>query len=567
MNLNTNLEGPGVREVPINLTGSSIFGRYPKISSEKTYNMFISDNWTVCLGGYEKVLQLSPIGEGRGCFQSIRGNFTIAVVNGTVYKILQNVPNYAWVAIGTLATFTGEVFIDENLDQQICIVDGVNMYIYNWSLPANLTIQTGAPISPSGDLIPNYVTFHDTYFLIGNGNQTGVSTKWYTYGPDSIDKTKIVEISDQTFATKPDNPLAIKRIPGQSSNVLVFGNAVCEVHTHIGGTDNYRRNSSVNIDYGCISVSTIAASDNYIAWLGVNESNAPVIMIFDGQKATPISTDGIDFLMGSLSHPEQSTAFFFRQDGHLFYMLTFYFKGDSNKPEDNLTLLYDFNTQKFFNASDQHLNYHPARQVVYFNNDLHFVSLNNGSFYRWDTTINEIIEDIADDPSDPDYAELDPNLIYEMQRIRICQTIRTPKTTPFIAESLIITLDQGNDDSPAIYDCLVLMITEDDFPVYPNTRIFSENNIQVVPEHHGTEDCDAHPFLPKIQLAISKDGGVTYTNYVDKDLQPVGYRRNIMKWDRMGLCNEYTPKFRFWGKKRFVFTDGTLRMLIAGRAK
>ena len=397
--------GPGVKEFPLNISGSSTFGRYPKISIEKTYNLFVSDGWLVSLGGYEKVLQLLPSGSGRGAFQSIRGNFTLLVINAIVYRIE---PNLSYIIVGNLETSSGEVIIDENLNQQICIVDGVKMYIYNWSLPPQLVIQTGGPLPAS--LIPNYVCFHDTFFLIGNGLQNGTSTFWYAYQYASA--TTISVASDQTFQVKPDYPLAVKRIPGQSSNVIVFGTSVCEVHTHIGQTDNYRRNSSISIDYGCISTDTIAASDSYIAWLAVNESNAPVIMIFDGQKATPISTDGIDYLMGSLSRPDLSTALFFRQDGHLFYMLTFYFMGDekANPPQeaDNLTLIYDFNTQKFYHASDQHLNYHPARQVVYFKNDLYFVSLNNGSFYRWDTDITQIIEDVVPTFEDPNEAPLDP---------------------------------------------------------------------------------------------------------------------------------------------------------------
>ena len=88
--------GPGVKEFPLNVNGSSTFGRYPKISIEKTYNMFESDGWLVCLGGYEKVLQLLPKGEGRGAFQSIRGNFTIAVINSIVYKIM---PNLTYVVL------------------------------------------------------------------------------------------------------------------------------------------------------------------------------------------------------------------------------------------------------------------------------------------------------------------------------------------------------------------------------------------------------------------------------------------------------------------------------------
>ena len=559
--------GPGVKEFPLNVNGSSTFGRYPKISIEKTYNMFESDGWLVCLGGYEKVLQLLPKGEGRGAFQSIRGNFTIAVINSIVYKIM---PNLTYVVIGILETSVGEVFIDENLNQQICIVDGKNAYIYNWSLPPNLTVQSGSPIG-AGVFEPNYVCFHDTYFLFGNAVQTGASTYWYVYGYDT--PTTISYISDQTFQVKPDYPLAIKRIPGQSSNVIVFGTSVCEVHTHIGTTENYRRNSSVSIDYGCISVDTIAASDNYIAWLAVNESNAPVIMIFDGQKATPISSDGIDYLMGSLTRPDLSTALFFRQDGHLFYMLTFYFLGrpNANPPEeaDNLTLIYDFNTQKFYHASDQYLNYHPARQVVYFKNDLYFISLNNGSFYRWDTDITQIIEDVVPTFEAPEDAPLDPNLIYDMQRIRICQTIRAPKTTPFVVESVFITIDQGND-AGLVYDCLVLMITESTFPVYPDTRIYSESDsgyVQIVPEGAGTDDCPGVPYTAKIQLSISKDGGVTFSNYVDKQLNPLGYRKNILHWDRFGLCNEFTPKFRFWSSNRVLVTDGAIKLFVANKGK
>lgn len=558
--------GPGVKEFPLNVNGSSTFGRYPKISLEKTYNMFESDGWLVCLGGYEKVLQLLPVGEGRGAFQSIRGNFTIVVINSFVYKIM---PNLIYVLIGTLETSIGEVSIDENLSQQICIVDGQHMYIYNWSLPPNLTVQTGGDLGTT--LLPNYVCFHDSFFLIGNGLQTGASTFWYVYQFDT--STTIDQASTQEFQVKPDYPLAIKRIPAQSSNVIVFGTSVCEVHTHIGGTQNYRRNSSVSIDYGCISTDTIAASDNYIAWLAVNESNAPVIMVFDGQKATPISTDGIDFLMGSLTRPDLSTALFFRQDGHLFYMLTFYFLGNENanppQEADNLTLLYDFNTQKFYHASDQHLNYHPARQVVYFKNDLYFISLNNGSFYRWDTEITQIIEDTVPTFEAPDDAPLDPNLIYDMQRIRICQTIRAPKTTPFVVESVFITIDQGNDPG-VVFDCLIIMITESTFPVYPDTRIFTETMsgyAQVVPEGAGTDDCPGVPYTPKIQMSMSKDGGVTFSNYVDKQLNPLGYRKNILKWDRIGLCNEFTPKFRFWSTNRVLVTDGAIRLFIANKGK
>lgn len=528
-------------EFPVIVAGSSNFGIEPKVNGEKTYNMFISDEWLISLGGYERVLDLLAAGEGRGAFNSIAGKFFIAVVNANVYQVTNLL---GATLIGQLQTSSGEVFIDENLNQQICIVDGVHAYIYNYSMAPNLTIQT-AGVLGSGSLVPNYVTYHDTFFLFGNGLRNPNGTQWYAYAFD--DATHIKQQSDQTFQTKPDYPLAVKRIPGQSANVLVFGTSVCEIHTHIGDTDNYRRNSSVSIDYGCASVSTIAASGEYIGWLGLNESNAPVIMIFSGQQAKPVSTDGIDRLLKNISRPDLSTAYFMRQDGHLFYVVTFYFKGNNKLSADNMTIAYDIAADKFYNFSDQYLNYHPARQVVYIGQELYFVSLNNASIYRWSENVTAIIEDIADPTNQ---IPIDPRLVYEMQRLRICNTIRAPKNTPFIVNNLTITIQQGTDESPPVNDCLVLMIHED------GRRIFSEDGKQIVPEGGGADDCIAVPYTPKIQFAMSKDGCVTFSNYLDRQLNPLGVRRNILKYDRLGYCNEFTPKFRFWSTGSWLVTDG-----------
>ncbi len=38
---------PNSEQIPIQIVGSSTFGRYDKIGSGLTYNMFISDGWLV----------------------------------------------------------------------------------------------------------------------------------------------------------------------------------------------------------------------------------------------------------------------------------------------------------------------------------------------------------------------------------------------------------------------------------------------------------------------------------------------------------------------------------------
>ncbi len=496
---------PESSQVPVIVCGSSTFGRYPKISSERTYNLYLSDEWLVNFAGYQKILIISPSGQGRGIFNSIRGGFMLVVVNGTVYTI-SNL--FGVTVIGTIATSAGEVFIDENLNQQICIVDGVNMYIYNYSLGfPNLTLQSVPPA-----LTPNYVAYHNTFFLVGNGNTTTSGSPWYAFVMASPTTISTSASNTFTLQTKPDYPIAVVRLPGQASNVLVFGTAVCEVYTNVGGLQNYRRNNTVNIDYGCISVSTIATSDKFVAWLAANENNAPVIMVFTGQGYEPISSYGIDYLLGQIRFPAQSTAMFVRVDGHLVYQLTFY------NPVDNLTIFYDFTTQKFFDLTDNFENYHPARNYVYFNHKTYFISLNNGSIYESSTNYTTYNESVG---------AVDPTLNLIIPRTRVCNTVRLPDTSRFIANSLVMMIDQGNDPG-----YIGLPVPDNDVP--------------------------PPVYAPRVELTISQDEGITWGNTVTRVLNPIGYRRNQLTWEKMGQSNSWTPKFRFWSTNSVIVSNAVL---------
>ncbi len=519
--------------LPVDVVGSSTFGRYQKISPAKTYNMFISDDWLINFAGYQKAYQFLPQGEGRAVFHSIRGNFILAVISANVYKISSD---FDPVLIGNIATSSGEVYVDENLNNQICIVDGVNAYIYNYSLPPNITMQT-----ISGTLIPGYVTYHNTFFLFGNANITGEGAAWYAYSYDT--PTTITQTTQLALQTKPDYARAIKRLPGQGNNVLVFGTSVCEIHTQVGGLLNYQRNPTINVDYGCISTSTIASSDRYIAWLAVNERDGPVIMVYSGQGAQPISTDGIDYVMGELKHPEQSTASFYRQDGHLFYQLTFY------NDEDNLTLIYDFNNEKFFHLTDGELNYHPARDYVYFNQETYFISLKNASLYSTDTNLTTYNENIA--PAN------DPSLIDEIPRIRICSNNRLPDSSRFRVNSFLLTMEQGND--PGFTE--LSLLSQNNIIDENEEYLITEDGQNIIVESLFTSgSINNLIYQPRIDISLSADGGVTFGNTVGQTLNPVGKRKNIITWQKLGVYNDLVIKLRFWGTSSFVVNNGLLEI-------
>jgi hypothetical protein len=308
----------------------------------------------------------------------------------------------------------------------------------------------------------------------------------------------------------------------------------------------YQRQNSVSVDYGCLSPTTIATMDNYVAWLGVNEKSGPVIMVSEGSNFTRLSTDGIDFKLADLQFPEQSYAFFFKQDGHVFYQITFF------NPVDNLTLLYDFNTKMFFYLTDENMDHHIAEAVAFFNNTYYFVSIDDGSIYELNSDFTNY------DYTLPSRAIPNPNpkQIFEIPRMRICNGMKQTDSSPFIANSLTFTVEQGVD------------------PFYPGTElsyltteggvvISQESPVGYVGYYLSTERVD-DPYVPRIDMAISKDGGESFGNFISKDLQPQGVRKNRVVFWRLGRVNDLTVQFRFWSKYRVTVSDGVLQARIMG---
>lgn len=523
-------------EVPINIVGSSIFGRYPKISLEKTYNMFISDDWLVNYPGFKKVREVATSGQGRGLFHSIRGDFLLAVIDAGVYKI-----NATFIIefIGNIDTVRNEVSIAENLVSQICIVDGDNAYIFNYDTGA-LTKQT---LTFAGNaVIPNYVEYHNTFFLIASSPLSTNPQNWYAATPsdDPVDPNTIEILATNQFAvqTKPDFALAIKRLPGKGNNIIVLGSSVAEIWTQVGGLENYRRIQSYNIDSGVVSVHTIAASEEMVCWLAQNENNSPVIMVSNGGEIKRISTDGIDHVLQSLKRPDISTAFFFRHDGHLFYQITFF------NAKDNLSLFYDFNTGKFFHTSDEDLNFHPARQVVYFNELTFFISINDQSLFKMGTDFISY-----------DY-EIDPNAVGEViPRIRICKSVRKKNNERFRNGKFSFWLEQGSTDffllEAGVESCDGEIITEDDNNIVTEAgdRLLTENGV-----------CTTNLNRPAVDLSFSKNGNASFSNIVRRQLNAQAVHRNQIEWHRMGQANEITFQLMFWGLQRFVAQDGVLEL-------
>jgi len=580
-------------QLPLTMLCSTKFGRYNKISVENVYNMFQSDGWMIDYAGYKSVETLMQNGVGRGLFFSSRSNTLYAVISQNIYSIVFNSTTMITNYVASLESNSGDVFIDENLKNQIAFCDKKDIYVYDYSTTAFSKLPLG--------FFAGYVTFQDNRFIATVNNQpqwqlsdfsilsiesatvvnggsgyhvgdvltvlnggsfqgtltvatlsgSAVATVTVSapgsgyangaiysvsggFGSAATFKIAITSGFAQSvtqvgsFQSKPDNALACVRVPGRTGQILIMGSDVTEVWTDLGlQLFPYQRNSGYVIDYGCLNPATIAASDDFIIWLGSNEKSGPVIMVCSGNGATQISTDGINYRLSTLINPEDSYGFIFKQGGQMFYQITF------ADPRDNVTYIYHFNAKVFYTLCDTNQNHHIARRALFFNNDYYFVSFNDGNLYQ-----------LSD--------QFDSNDGEEIPRIIITSPSALPDRSPFVVNSITFPIEQGMEGSD-----INTVVTEDiylvDNDAYPDYIIDNDGDYLIDGE---TFSYVKNSLNCRVDLSVSSDGGVTFGKPKGIYLNKTGKRKNTFKSYSLGRYNEISFQFRFWGLNRFVLSDG-----------
>ena len=479
-----------VQDVPLKMVGGVNYGRYSKISAENTFNFIVSDAALVPYAGYKNVLTQSSTAEGRDIYASSRGGLMLVIWGAQCYTITY-VGNVLTATFrGNLATSTGDVFTSENNNGEIAFTDGVNIYVYNYLTSIYTTLSAGVTL-PAALTNPGYISFQNGRLIVANTN----SSNWYLSQPNDALTWPSTARFVGALQSKPDTVQAAVPTPGGGNNLLLFGHNVVEQWQDVGNAlFPYQRSSTFNVDYGTFNASSIAAMDDYVVWIAGNENSGASLMVIEGGSVTKISTDGIDFKLANLTNPSNCTGFLFRQDGHVIYQFTF--------PDDNLSYAYDFNTKLFFTVTDENLQYHIARNVVFFENNYYFVSLNGGNLY-----------DFGTEHTNFDYGD---GIIKEIPRIRICPPLRLPSQRMFIVKSIGFTLENGE---PNLVD--------------------SYGNVSEA-----------------IDMSISRDGGASYGNSWRTPMNVTGKRRSRFIKQRCGQANDLTVQFRFSGYGRFVIFDG-----------
>jgi len=527
-----------IQEVPLKMVGGNKFGRFDKISVEQTWNMIVSDDALMPYAGWAVAAVAGGSNEGRGIYVSTVENFLLAVIGNQVYRFTSDpfnpdgplIPNSP-AAVGQLDTSTGDVFMAENNAKQILITDGIYAYIYDYLNDVFYSSKAGSaflltfPFTASG-----YCSFQDGRFIVAiNGTQ-----QWVLSAPNNGLTWSPAASSVGEIQSKPGFIQAALPMPGGGNNLLVFGSNVAESWQDVGAAlFPYQRNSTFNIDYGCLNPSSIAELENFVVWLAANEQSGPVIMYTQGSGVKSISTDGINFKLSELTNPSNCEGFLFKQDGHLIYQITF--------PDDNLSYAYDFNTELFFTITDEELDYHPARQVVFFNNDYYFVSLNGGNVYRFGTQYTT--------------ASYEDEVEKIIPRIRITPPLRMPSQRYFIGKSVGFTIENGLQNNKTT---IVITPGHDGTDLTTETpeTLITEGGDIITTEFDEGDSFTYVNYSSVVDLSISRDGGESFGSSSRLNMNETGKRKSRFIWQRLGIVNDVTFQFRFSGYTRFTAFDG-----------
>lgn len=510
------------QDLPLQIAGSTKFGRYPKMSSEQTYNMILSDDWLVPFSGYKNQKTLNQTGQGRGIYSSSKQDLMFAVIDNNVWKFDTALSG---VIVGNLLTFVGDVFITENNAKQVVFSDSQNLYVYNGTTGI---FQTSQSTNPAGafyiDFTPGYLTFQNGR-VISPAATAASDFLWRLSAENDATSWPDDAQHQGTLQTKPDRTVACIRFPGRGNLLLVFGSTVAEQWYDVGAQlFPYQRSQSTNIDYGCINPASIADSENLVCWIAINEKSGPVITYTNGGEIKHISTDGINFKLAELTEPANCYGFMFKQYGHLFYVATW--------PADRLSYAYDFNTDKFYTLCDENMDAFIAKRIAFFNDTYYFVSIVDGNLYE-----------LSSDFTDYDYGN---DNVFEIPRIRILPSVMMPDQSRFVAGYAGFTIEQGQFDFPD-RDTRFILGTE------AGEEISTQNHSILI---GGGEDFTNN--VPRIDMSVSKDGGVAFGSNVSIKMNPLGKRQNRLMWWRLGASNDLVLQFRMHGFGPFVAYNGLI---------
>jgi len=261
------------------------------------------------------------------------GSVRVFVVAANELIELKDEPNY--VSRGTISNLQNPVqFSDDG--KTLCLVDGVDL----WTL--DLTDDDAIPVRVnfSPEVRPSSVVFIGGYTIINNTyldptiSFPPTTTLWYfsdLYDANTWDTT--IRIGSAELSADP-----ITKMARVADSIWMFGPRSYQVFS-ISGDDRgpLTPQGGAASDYGCLAPSSVATFGDTVCWLGTTSKGGIMVYKSAGYSAERVSTHALEQALESYATVSDAVAFFYSQEGHSFYVLTF--------PDAEATWVYDMQTK------------------------------------------------------------------------------------------------------------------------------------------------------------------------------------------------------------------------------
>lgn len=387
------------------------------------------------------------------------GDFIYVVCGLNLYQI--NATKTATI-IGTLSGTPAKVQMTTNRTQITILTSNGDSYYYdtNTSTFAKIT-DADYQGSSSVTTLNGY-----TIFSVTESDQFFIS--------ELNDTTSYRALDFATAEARPDNLIQVYAL---NNELWLFGEKTIEIWGNTGNaTFPFERIRGAFIEIGCAAKNSIVNDQEGIFWLGDDLSVYQGI----GYSGKRISTYPIETEINSYATTDDAFAYFYIQEGHRFYCLSF--------PTAGKTWCYDTTTGLWHERSTR--NTKTLTEDMWLPNNLVFFDKKN----------------IVGDATTGKLYELDLDTY-------------TDNGEPIIAEVITATIFKN-------------------FSRFNNSRLvlIMDTGVGIDGEGQGDD--------PEIMLQFSNDGGKTYSNELWQKLGEIGEYETEVFWPQLGQGRSLITKIR-----------------------
>ncbi len=479
--------------------------------------------WDINAATFQKITDTGfPASPIDVCF--IDGFFVVA--NGGTNNFQMSAFNQGMVWSGGSATFTANA--------------GTDILTLSTS---NANFATGVPVRiTTAGVIPPPLAINTTYYVIRIGASTtnpGTIKLATTYA-NAIAGTAI----DITAAGTPPNTITVFAQLQQGSitshpgtivgcrtlhrRVFLFSQNFTEVWENAGLGTNLplRRNNTMLMEVGTPSVGSIATGFDRMFFLSQDKDGLGSVMEVNGSQSIPVSTRALDFQLAQYAENPatgvaDSRGILIKENGLIFYRLNFTLANHSYIL--NVTMSTS-ESPKWHEEEILNHDRHPAETHAYFDGINYYGDYKQAKFY------------IVDDSSPTNDGET-------IRRMRIGRQVTPEGYNRLRIDRFQLDVLQGQKAIDEIINSNLL--AEDEDPLLTE----SGNNI-ILDQQVVTAGIQ-----PTIFLAISKDGGQSYGNYIHAPMGKIGQRTYRSVWRKLGTTPRgqgFTPKIEFFNDIPFI---------------